>query len=247
MKRTVFFMIILAVLASGCGKKDEKSTSLNYSDRNPIRMVFQDTHKIAVESDYDITYEIVGLNSFPVLRFKHIGVLEAMNVGSDKVKMTNGYDTKFVDVIVDLFTEPSYEFGCNGSRIRSLFGTPRIGTSGDYTYYQYIGKPENNYMLSPTCFQMVFWFENNGYIKSDLYLRSKNIDIPLKNYFRDNFDSLYTVNNGFYDSLVTHDTVPVTYYRSKTHPEVLCGTHKHGNKYDDIKVFYYEDTGEEIK
>ena len=253
MKKTVFFMIILAVLAGGCKKnKDEKSTALRYYDSDPIHMVFQDTHTIAVESDYDISYEIIRTNPYPVLRWQSHGVLKSLNVGTDKVTISNGYETKTVDVVVDVFTEPTFEFGCAPARIRELYGTKYQGayvTDHDIQYlrYVYIGDESNNYMYSPTCYHMDFYFQDSQYIVSQVFIRKNNIEIPLKNYIDDNFDSLRTIPKYYYDEYITHDTVPAIVYRSKTDENVLCIKYEHANQYDDISLVYREDETENLK
>ena len=93
MKKIVFLSMILAVLVTSCKKDDSKTTTLNYKDSDPIKMVFQDTHKIKVSSDYDITYEILNTDTIPVVRFESKGVLKALNMGTDKVRISNGYET----------------------------------------------------------------------------------------------------------------------------------------------------------
>ena len=238
-------MIALAVLATGCSKKKEKSTALNYTDKNPIKMVFRDTHRIAVESDYDISYEILGTSSIPILEWQSTGVLKAKNVGSDKVRIRNGYETKTVDVIVDLFTEPSFEFGCSPERIQALHGTPSLSgyvDESDTLCYRYIGTESTNYMYSPTCYYMDFYFNSSrNYYYSQLFLKN-NYDIPLNNYFEDNFDSLFVLSNIYYDEYITQDSISAIIYKSKINENVRCGKYEHANQYDDICLFYYQVT-----
>ena len=166
------------------------------------------THTIAVESDYDISYEIIRTNPYPVLRWQSHGVLKSLNVGTDKVTISNGYETKTVDVVVDVFTEPTFEFGCAPARIRELYGTKYQGayvTDHDIQYlrYVYIGDESNNYMYSPTCYHMDFYFQDSQYIVSQVFIRKNNIEIPLKNYIDDNFDSLRTIPKYYYDGVIS--------------------------------------------
>ena len=254
MKKTLFFVMIIAVLTAGCKKKEEttSSTSLNYYDTDPIKMVFQDTHKIAVESDYDITYEILGTDTIKVLRFDSPGVLKALNVGNDKVTISNGYETKTVDVVVDLFTEPTFEFGCSPERIRSLYGLKYqadyvTDDSVQYLRYIYIGDPSNNYMYSPTCYHMDFYFDEGSYFISEVFIRKNNIEIPLMNYLKNNFDSLYMIPKYHYDEYTVHDTVPAIVYRNKVNPDVLCIKYDYANQYQDIGLIYREVEEEAIK
>ncbi len=245
MKKIVFFSMILAVLTAGCKKDDSKSTALNYNDTDPIRMVFTSTHTIDVQSDYDITYEILGTDSITVLRFERPGVLKALNVGTDSVRISNGYETKTVGVDVDLFTEPTFEFGCSPARIKSLYGNPsQAPASADTLCYIYIGGPSTNYMYSPTCYHMDFFFIDSQYVISQVYIRSNNIEVPFNNYFNKNFDYLNTIQ--YYNSYL-NDSVPADIYRKKADESVLCIKYGEANQYHDYCLIYLEDDDEAIK
>lgn len=245
MKKIVFLSMILAVLVTSCKKDDSKTTTLNYKDSDPIKMVFQDTHKIKVSSDYDITYEILNTDTIPVLKFEGKGVLKALNMGTDKVRISNGYETKTVDVVVDLFTEPPFEFGCTPNRIKELFGEPTYFTTtptNSYLYYEYIGTdPATNYMYSPTCYHMDFYFKDCvNYEQAELYIRKANIVFSLNKYLRNNFDFLFQYPNFYYDSILTHDSVPADIYQNKLNPSIVCFKYEHANQYDDYGLVYRE-------
>lgn len=241
MKKTLFFMMILAVLAGGCKKKDNKSTALDYKDKNPIHMVFKDTHKIDVESDYDITYEILNIDpDKKVLSWDTEGVLFGFNVGNDKVKISNGHETKTVNVKVNLFREPSYDFGCHKSKIKEIYGNPYVSQYIDtILVYRYANKTAQGW-YSAACFVMDFFFYDNKYFESDVYIRKDYYNPLLMNYLTENFDYIGTIPNYAYDSIITHDSVPADFYQHKIHPEVICGKMEHANQFDDICLFYTE-------
>ena len=169
MKKTVFFLIILALLATGCKKK--KSKDLNYNDANPIVMALSGPehnpsipphhfdHLIQVTSDYDITFKAINPNNLSVISVSSDGYIHGINVGEAKVKIDNSYESRVVDVIVKLFIEPTFEFGCASSRIRDLYGRPFESgwLPGDtilcYRYTASLG-------YSYACGEMDFFFHN---------------------------------------------------------------------------------------
>lgn len=246
MKKTLFVLIIsIAFLALSCG--EDKSKSLNYYDYSTIDMVLRGYHQLQVTSDYDVTYKAINPDPDPdaaIITVNSNGRIFGKNVGSAQVKISNGYESKTVDVNVSLFREPTFEFGCNSVRIRKLYGNPYQSQYIQDTIllYQYIDPSQG--MYSAACYQMLFFFDVDGpndirYIESDVYIL-KDLEKPLlNNYLDDNFDSLFTVHNYYYDNEITHDSVDAIIYKSKYDENVRCGKFAHSNKYDDICLFYY--------
>ena len=244
MKKAFYILVVaIAFLTASCSK--DKSKSLNYSDHNTIEMVLRDYHQIQVTSEYGITYK--AINEDPdaaVITVNGNGKIYGMNVGSAKVQISNGYETKTVDVNVSLFREPTFEFGCNTDRIRSLYGSPYQAAYVQDTILYYVYINPQTAMYSASCYQMWIFFdvENNNekhYIESDVYIRKDWENPLLINYLNDNFDSLFTVHNYYFDDEITHDSVDAIIYKSKYDENVRCGKFPHSNKYDDICLFYY--------
>ena len=224
MKKIVFFMMILALLATGCKKK--KSESLNYDDSNPISMVLQGHHQIKASSDYDITYR--AINSDPnieVITVTSDGNIFAKNVGMAKVKMDNGYEDKVVDVKVDLFREPTFEFGCRSSKIRDIYGRPYESgwLPGDtILYYRYTAADGYSW----ACGEMQFFFYQGGYYESDVFIRPR-VEGRLNEYLNARFNYHSTIG----------DTLEV--YKLKQDTNIICFKYATHNQWDEWCLGYY--------
>ena len=231
MKKLVFLMVIIAVITSGCKKK---SKSLDYSDSEPIQMVLQGKHQIQVSSEYDITYTI--LNTDPdkrVLTMPSEGMLYGFNVGHDKVKIDNGYESRIVDVDVSLFQVPTYEFGCSPSRIRQIYGKEfdhGTNPAGNYVLV-YCGK--NGY--SYACGEMDFFFDDDKYFESDVYIRS-SAEFLLDNYLNEEFTHLYDTQDTFSQDSI----IPVSIYQNKNDETIFCGKRFALNEWGEIILFYFQ-------
>lgn len=230
MKKVLFFSMILAILAIGCKKKsasDDKSTSLNYNDSNPIVMALSGPtnyfdYPIDVTSDYDITYKAINPDSIEVITVSSAGKIHGKNVGEARLKLDNGYEKKTVDVRVDLFIEPTFEFGCGTSHIRKLYGKPYQSAIVDtFLVYQYTRSKGYSY----ACGEMDFFFDDGAYIEADVYIRP-NVDYMLNKYLETNFvlDSIYG------------DTLSV--YRNIIDDDIICGKFATHNQWDEFCLFY---------
>ena len=230
MKKLLFISIIsFAILATGC--KKDKSKALEYNDSNPINMVLRGEHQISATSEYDITYK--SLNE-TVVTVTKTGKLYGKNVGEAQVKLDNGYESKTIDVIVDLFTEPTFEFGCNTNRIRTLYGTPyAAGYADTILVYQYTAN--NGY--SYACGEMDFFFTDGKYIEADLYIRD-GVEYLLENYITENFNPMDTI----YLHLSETDSVLTFRYRNKVEDHVILGKYPSGNQYNETLLFYYHES-----
>jgi len=225
MKKTVFFIMILAFLATGC--KKDKSKSLNYSGANPIEMVLQEYYQIPASSEYDITYHASSDEpNKEVITVNGSGLIYAKNVGSGKVHMSNGYENVTVDVNVSLFQQPTFEFGCRTSRIRELYGSPYNSQYINDTVllYQYVAQ----YGYSYACGEMDFFFDEGSYFESDVYIRP-NVEYLLNLYLEENFDI---------DTELSNDTLDV--YRYKLDNNIICGKFDSHNQWNEFCLFYIQ-------
>ena len=238
MKKALFLIAILAVLFTSC--KKDKSKSLNYTDSNPIHVELLGNHQIGVSSEYDITYKAINEDpDVEVITVSGSGNIHGFNVGTAKVKMSNGYNEKTVDVCVDLFREPSYEFGCAPKRIRDIFGKPTNSSANDsILVYQYANKTPQGF-YSAACFQMLFFFKYMEYVEADLYIRNDYVYPLLDNYLDENFEYFFTIPNYYYDNNITNDSVDAIIYKAKFDENIRCGKFEHSNEYDDVCLFYY--------
>ena len=222
MKKVVFFLIILAVLATGCKKK--KSKDLNYNDSDPIEMVLRGNHQIQASSDYDISYTALNPN-FTVIEVSNGGNIYGKNVGNARVKIDNSYDSRVVDVVVSLFREPTFEFGCASSRIREIYGRPfESGYLPGDTILCYRYTASNGY--SYACGEMDFFFYNRAYYEADVYLRP-NVEDLMNDYLSENFNYYSTIG----------DTLDVYKYNNDT--TIICGKFASHNDWNEWCLFYY--------
>lgn len=235
MKKILFFMMILAFLATGC-KKDKKSKTLNYNDSDPIEMTLSGPehnpnipphhfdHKIQVTSDYDITYTAINPGTITVLSVSSDGYLHGTNVGTAAIKMDNGYENRVVNVIVSLFRQPTFEFGCASSRIRDIYGRPYESgwLPGDtilcYRYTTSLG-------YSYACGEMDFFFYDRQYYESDVYIK-QDCEYLLDNYLSENFNYNSTIG----------DTLDIYKYKEDT--TIICGKFASHNQWDEWCLFY---------
>ena len=228
MKKVLFFMTVLAILATSCSKKDNKSTSLNYYDTDPIELVLQGTHHINATADYDISYTILNTAPHKVLEMKGNGTLYGFNVGRDSVWISNGYEGKKVGVVVDLFTQPTFEFGCSSARLRELYGSPTVsGYVDTVLIYKYTSETGYSY----ACGEMDFFLTNGAYYESDVYIRP-SVEYLMNNYLNEKFtlDSIYG------------DTMEV--YRYKLDNDIVCGKFASGNQWNEWCLFYIKLNGQ---
>ena len=219
MKNTLLVLIIaISILATGC--KKDKSKSLNYNDSDPIKMVLRGNHQINVSSDYDINYRSSNETYVTV---SSDGNLYGKNVGNAQVTLDNGYESKTVDVRVDLFREPTFDFGCNSSRIRELYGSPYASAFIDtILVYQYT----SNDGYSWACGEMDFFFYDGAYYESDVYIRP-DVEYLLNNYLNENFNHHSTLG----------DTLEV--YKHKLDTTIVCGKFDSHNQWNEFCLFYF--------
>ncbi len=224
MRKTLLFVMILAITAISCSK--HKSKSLEYNDDDPIQMVFRGEHKINVSSDYSLSFTAINeLPAVEVLTVDANGLLYGKNVGNARVKISNGYNEKTVDVTVSLFEEPTFEFGCNTDRIKELYGRPfQSGYIDTILIYRYTSSEGYSY----ACGEMDFLFDDGIYIESAVYLHKK-AQLLLSRYFEDNY---------ILDTVVG-DSVPTEIYRNLLDPTIVCVKSDSGNQYDEICLAYY--------
>ena len=226
MKKTLLFMLILALMATGCKKK----RALNYNDSDPISMALLDYHQIQASSHHDISYTAINSNpNATIIEVNSDGLIYGKNVGRAKVKLDNSYEERVIDVIVNLFREPTFSFGCSVSKIASLYGTPKNEDQGwlpgdSIFYYRYLW---GSNITSWTCPEVDFFFKNGAYYEADAYIKYDFEDL-LNNYLTDNFNYYTTLG----------DTLDVYKYKKDT--TIICCKFASHNPWNEWCVFYYK-------
>lgn len=198
---------------------------LVYNDENPIHLALREEHKIADSSAYPITY---STSDDMYVTVSDDGVLFGKNVGSAQVTLDNGYHSLTIDVIVDLFREPTFEFGCNTNRIEEIYGEP-------YSSYYIndsltISRYTSNSGYSYACWEMQFLFWQESYTQANVYIK-QDFDLLLSNYLENNFDLITITNENSY------------VFRSKIDNSIICEKRLNANQYDDVLLMYYKDYG----
>lgn len=217
----IILMAVAAMVMTGC----TKDKSLKYNGDNPLQIALRDNKVLDIESVYGV--KLTSSNeSFVTVNEKSI---YGKNVGDANITISNGYNTIELPVNVNLFREPSFDFGCYPSKIKAKFGEPYVAY-GDSIYIYGAHEPGVSY----ACWQMNFYFTLYGkYYESDVYIRKdKNVDYLLEKYLDDNFtmDSIYHVN----------DSTNYYMYHKNSDAQIKCGKIYDANIHNDICLFYFK-------
>ena len=226
-KAFIILALVLAVFATGC-KKKEKSKSLSFNGNNPYTMALWDTTALPVTSEYDVS--VVSANSNVVKPYYGSTVI-AWTVGQTALTLSNGYESVNVDVNVDLFIEPSFEFGSSSNYIISLYGEPYTWKYDNETSRAiYTGK--NGY--SWACGQMDLLFQDDIYVEAHVYI-NKNANYQLNKYINENFNPFDTIT--VYNP-ITEDSVTCYRYRYKENHTILMGKYYSGDQWKETFLYY---------
>ena len=227
MRNTILIALTALLFSfSACNKKNKDNiltTDLTYNGEDSIVMVFGNKKKLNVESDYDVTYK--SSNEYIVACHSN-GEIEAKSIGNATISFNNGYQKHEIHVEVILFEEPTFDFGCTGVHIKSLFGNPDYNFGDSIFIY---GAHDPGY--SKACWQMDFFLKDNTYIQSDVYIRS-NYEALVNKYLSDyfSFDSIFHAN----------DSTMVYMYHNNISQNVVCGNIYDYNQWGDLCLFYFD-------
>lgn len=226
MKKTqILFIIAAALLAASCNKKTK---DLNYNGENPIVIALHDSIQPDIDSDYDVMLTSDNNKFVTILKS---GMVYGKNVGEANINMDNGYNKLTIPVNVDLFIEPTFNFGCTADEIIKQHGEPdfRFGDS----IIVYGNSNNDNMFVSFACTQMAFYLNNNYYYESDVYLKG-DLEYLLNKYLEDRY---------VFDTIITNDDNEYFYYHNKADSRIMCGKVKNANQWDDFCLFYYSTNG----
>lgn len=225
MKKLALFLVALCLLSSCREKVDH---SIKYNGTKTINIVLLEELKLDVttESNNPITYHS---DNEMVVTVNSEGVIKSKNVGEANVTISNTIDVITVKVTVSLYEEPTTDFYVSKDEISNIYGQPNyIVDSGDTTVYIY---GSGNDWYSYAVWEMDFFFIDNQYIESDLYIRS-DVELRLDEFLDNNYFYQYsdTINEQIYHI-----------YLNEEKPEnasVLLGKINNAGQYDDICIFY---------
>lgn len=226
-KSHILFIIAAALLATSCNKKTK---DLNYNGANPIVIALHDSVQPDIDSDYDVMLTSDNNNTVSILKS---GMVYGKNVGEANINMDNGYNKLTIPVNVDLFIEPTFNFGCTADEIIKQHGEPdfRFGDS----IIVYGNSNNDNMFVSFACTQMVFYLNNDvNYYESDIYIKG-NLEYLLNKYLEDKyvFDTV----------IINDDDKEYFYYHNKADSRIMCGKVKNANQWEDFCLFYYRANG----
>lgn len=225
MKKLALFLVALCLLSSCREKVDH---SIKYNGTKTINIVLLEELKLDVttESNNPITYHS---DNEMVVTVNSEGVIKSKNVGEANVTISNTIDVITVKVTVSLYEEPTTDFYVSKDEISNIYGQPNyIVDSGDTTVYIY---GSGNDWYSYAVWEMDFFFIDNQYIESDLYIRS-DVELRLDEFLDNNYFYQYsdTINEQIYNI-----------YLNEENPEnasLLLGKINNAGQYDDICIFY---------
>lgn len=225
MKKLALFLVALCLLSSCREKVDH---SIKYNGTKTINIVLLEELKLDVttESNNPITYHS---DNEMVVTVNSEGVIKSKNVGEANVTISNTIDVITIKVTVSLYEEPTTDFYVSKDEISNIYGQPNyIVDSGDTTVYIY---GSGNDWYSYAVWEMDFFFIDNEYIESDLYIRS-DVELRLDEFLDNNYFYQYsdTINEQIYNI-----------YLNEENPEnasLLLGKINNAGQYDDICIFY---------
>ena len=207
-----------------------KDYSVKYNGPDIINMVLREELYIDATSDDQITY---ASDNMLIADINQDGKIIGRNVGKTNITLSTSEDELRLPVIVNLFEEPSTNFGASTNEIKSLYGEPRH-SFGDSVYI-YGGGGDVKDWYSPSVWQMNFFFDNDNYYESDLYIRN-DLDLLLTKYLDENYFYYQALND-----TVDGEIRTLHIYFDTEDPrfaEVVVGKQYNVGNYKDILLIY---------
>lgn len=220
MKKVTLLLITLCLLWASCGRDDD---SINYSGKETLNIVLLEELNLNATSDLELSYHS---DNELVVTVTPDGVIKGKNVGEANVTISNSVNSITLKVVVSLFEEPTFNFGISQDGIIDIYGEPNYNFGDTIFIY---GSGNNWY--SYAVWEMDFFFINNQYVESDLYIRN-SVEPRLDEF----------LNNSYYYH--GNDTINdnVYYiYLNEEQPEdatVMIGKINDVGQYEDICIFY---------
>ena len=225
MKKIALLLTVLCLLASCRSKIDH---SIKYDGNKTVNIVLLEEMNLNAtsESDNPITYHS---DNEMVVTVNSNGVIKGKNIGEANVTISNTIEEITIKVTVSLYEEPTTDFYVSKDEISKIYGQPNyIVDSGDTTVYIY---GSGNDWYSYAVWEMDFFFIDDQYIESDLYIRS-DVETRLDEFLN---------NNYYYQRSDTINDEIYYIYLNEENPEdatVMLGKINNVGQYEDICVFY---------
>lgn len=135
MKTKIFTLatLLLTATLSSCSKDEDQT--IQVSNQSPMVLNYKQTAKINAVSSQPISYR--SENEFHA-KVSNSGEITAMHVGETKINLSNGSDSKSIQVVVEpkfnLYKTPCIEWGMTKSQIKTQYGKPDSETSSGIGY-----------------------------------------------------------------------------------------------------------------
>ncbi|MEG1635735.1 MAG: hypothetical protein RR388_08915 [Rikenellaceae bacterium] len=132
---TLAALLLVATLSS-CSKDEDQS--IQVGNQSPVVLNYKQTANIDAVSTQPISYN--SENEFHA-KVSSSGEITAQHVGEAKINLTNGSDSKSIQVVVEpkfnLYKTPSIEWGATKSQIKAQYGKPDNETANGVGYSNY--------------------------------------------------------------------------------------------------------------
>ena len=232
MKKLALILLGICMVLGSCKPTDK--TKINYDGENTINIVLLEDRNIGASSESELVYYS---DNEMVVTVDNNGVLHGKNVGEANVTIENSVNSITIKVIVSLFEEPSVDFGISQRYIRDIYGNP------DYQFgdsiYIYGGGATIDDWYSYAVWRMDFFFQDNAYCESDLYINS---DLKIRvDQFLDEKYHFYqtltdTITSDGNEEIITYDLFLNS--AEAANASVLIGKQENAGYYNDICLFY---------
>lgn len=165
MKKLVLILSTALLILSSC-----TDNSIKYNGPDELNIALRDEVYIDATSKDPISYKS---DNKLIANVDQNGKVSGINIGKTNITLSNSEDELKLPVNVSLFKEPTLNFGASTKEIKELYGEPNTNF-GDSIYIY-----GNNTGYSWAVWRMNFFFENDRYFESDIYIR-KELDLDMR-------------------------------------------------------------------
>ena len=200
MKKSVLLMFaVLAMVLSGCSSDNEEDNSI-VLDSKEVSIYSGNKFQIEAKSEKSISYQS---DDEYHARVSVSGLITANKVGKTNIVLTNGYESKTVEVTVkgksNLYPEPYLKWGTTRDDLIKLLGQPDSETEKTIAY--------TNYSTSVPA--ILYAFDGNNTLNAVILAVKSLFSSELATYLGERYipytsekNSIYYIN-GYTDDTVT--------------------------------------------
>ena len=179
-KVSLILSLLIAIIISSCknNSKDDTNNTIEYSGPNVINIVLKESLALNATSQEQLQYHSDNERNVTI---SNDGVIFGKNVGEANITVSNTENKLTIPVIVNLFEEPTLNFGASTKEIRAIYGEPKRNF-GDSVYVY--GQEQGWY--SYAVWEMNFFFNKDKYYESHLYIRN-DLDYLVSKFLDENY------------------------------------------------------------